>query len=374
MEEMVLKNISTPARIAEPVSHKQTSLDHLLTTCRESLGKIEYQDILLGIANVCTLHGDLRSAEKLLAESLDYGNQTNRPEFIAEALYHRGDIYCRQGKWKDCAKDLTASRKVFSKLRDVASLAKVDNLFGTMYGEQGLLKRAGKSFSHALHNAERSHQHELAATISMNLGIIDNITGNFDNALNNYKRALSLFESTGNLVRISEVEHNIGMSFFSKKNYSSALRAFDRSLEGSVKINNPGLIGIAQLGKANIYFRKMDSALSLALCNQAFEHFEKTEDRLSIADVYKLKGMIFREMKEYGLAMTYFQSSMRINEEYHNKLNLGETLYEIGVMEKNRKRKRSAIESFRNAHSCFKKVGAMHEIYNTAEQIKLLEK
>lgn len=354
-------------------NHEIEYLDHLLTLCKQSLQKYEYQEMLIRIGNIFKLHGELHLAERTFAEAIRQGDAADCAELRAEALLLRGEVFSRQGRWQESNNDLEASRSLFADANDAVSLARVENIMGTTLAEQGRINEAGACFSRALKNSDGTDQRVLSATIWMNLGILQNILGNWDEALNHHTRALSLFEQAGDLVRIAEVHHNRGMSYLSKNDLVSAGRAFDTSLDYSTKMHNPGLIGLAKLGKATMYLRANDLPMALALCNQAQEHFATTNDRLSIADQYKVKGMIFREMKEYDVAALHFNSSLRINEELNNMLNLGETLFEVGLMERRRRRKAEARASFQRARLCLEKVGARIECERVLNELTTLE-
>jgi tetratricopeptide (TPR) repeat protein len=180
-------------------------------------------------------------------------------------------------------------------------------------------------------------------------------------------------EVAGDVTKIAEVLHNIGMTHLAKADFEEAYLQFDKSLEYSTKLQNPGLMGLAKLGKANVYFRSEEFRLSLELVNQALKHFETTSDVLSIADSYKVKGMILRELGEYDLARTFFESSIRINEEHGCYLNLGETFFELGLMEKNCEHDSvKAGESLRRALRYFGKVGAAAEIARITSELNSL--
>src|SRR5260221_13768723 len=124
----------------------------------------------------------------------------------------------------------------------------------------------------------------------MNIAIVENITGKWDEALNHYFRALSLFEVAGDMTRVAEIHHNMGMSYLSKGDLDGAVREFDKSLEYSTKLQSPVLIAISKLGKANVHIRKNDLTLALAYCNQAMDNCQAVDHRICLADAYKLKG------------------------------------------------------------------------------------
>ncbi|MBI1807042.1 MAG: tetratricopeptide repeat protein [Ignavibacteria bacterium] len=377
MEKKVLGKNSTSssaAHVPETNLHDTVSFDHLLTVCKNTLKAYEYQEVLLGIGNIYKTHAIFHQAEKMYNEVLTFGEKHRQNDFVAEALLRRGEVYSCQGRWRESNTDLEQSRTLFVMNQDMASLAKLENILGTSLAEQGLMHEANDHFSKALRNSEQSSQKMLSAMIFMNLGIIQNILGNWDEALNNYHRALTLFEVAGDMTRAAEIHHNIGMSYLSKGDFVHANREFDRSLEYSSRLHNPALTGLAKLGKATVHFRSYDLALALALCNQALENFKTSQNPLGVADAYKVKGMILRELKEYDLAETHFQSSLRLNEEFANMLNLGETHYEMGIMEKHRRRSEAVAEAFSNALSCFNKVGARVEIERTKQELEHIER
>jgi tetratricopeptide (TPR) repeat protein len=370
MEARVLQRPGGNAADALPVPEEsleeRISVDHILTLCREALRTEDrYQEVLLGVGNIYKAHSDYELAEKTFNDVLHYGRKNGSDELTAEALLELGDIYSRLGRWQESTRNLLESRSLAHKLGNVVTLARIDNILGTNLAEQGSLADAKKRFSKALRSADQSKQRSLGAMILMNLGIVHNIIGNWDEALAHFRRSLSLFEGTGEIIRIAEVHHNTGMSYASKKDFAAALQCFDWGIEYATRAGNPHLVGVSQLGKAGIYFGQEDLTPALALCNKALAHFESSDDRLGTADAYKLKGMILAAMKEYDLAMTYFQSSLRINYEFKNLLNQGETHFQMGLMQQARRHPADAMEAFKKAEKCFRAIGARSALEET---------
>jgi tetratricopeptide (TPR) repeat protein len=199
-------------------------------------------------------------------------------------------------------------------------------------------------------------------TATMNLGIVNNIAGSYDVALSHYKRAQSYFEKAGDADRLAELHHNMGMTYLDKGEYASASREFDRSLSLGTQQHNMNLLGLASLGKANVLYRLNDLPMALKLVNKALEPFTSIGDRLSIADSYRMKGMIHREMKKYNFAESYLLTSLRMNLELKNQLNAAETYFEIGLLEQKRGNASQATAAFEQAHRHFMEIGARGEV------------
>ncbi len=348
-------------------------LDRLITFCQTRLSPDEVCQVLMGIGDVFKQHGENNRAEEMYTLALTQDERVAKKGSIAEAYMRRGEIYSRKGQWKQSASDLGRSRTMFSELKLHDFLGRVENILGTNHAEQGKIKQAVEFFERALTLFERSEQAQLAGTVLMNLGIVCNIIGDYDTALTHYKRAQSCFEGIGDVSRLAEIHHNMGMSYLAKRRHNEAIREFNASYMLSSTMQNISLMGLANLGKANAYYYWDDFPMALKLVSQAVESFTQASDRLSLADAYKVKGMIHRKMKRFESAESYLQTSLRINLELNNLLNVSETQFEIGMLAINRKKKQEAIVAFRKAKTGFRKVGAREEEKRTHSIIHCIE-
>ena len=212
----------------------------------------------------------------------------------------------------------------------------------------------------------------MTGTVLMNLGIVHNIMGQYDVALAQYNRAKPHFEGTGDFNRLGELHHNVGMSYSLKSAFDEALREFDVSIDLSTTSKNMNLLGLATLGKANVLYQKKDFPMALKLIAQAMEWFKTSNDRLSMADTYKLRGAIHRELGKLHYAELFLRTSLRINLELGNRLNIAETYFEIGVLEVRRHRDKEARNALEMALQYFKKVGAVRAVVKVENVANML--
>jgi len=105
---------------------------------------------------------------------------------------------------------------------------------------------------------------------------------------------------------------------------------------------------ISCANKAYIYCKIKDYVMANAFALKAMEIAYKINDRLSIADIYKIKGIIEKNKKNYTLSENYFNTSLRINNELENILNQAETLFEMGLLYKQ-------MRDFKQSKICFNK-------------------
>jgi tetratricopeptide (TPR) repeat protein len=89
---------------------------------------------------------------------------------------------------------------------------------------------------------------------------------------------------------------------------------------------------VSYIGKAYIYTKQNNSALAEAYTDKAMELAHKINDTLSIADLYKIKGMIQNNLENFELSEEMFENSIRLNRDIESKLNEAESSGELGKL------------------------------------------
>ena len=352
---------------------ERSHLDQVITFCNAKLKSWDAISVVTAIGDIFRDHGDLIRAEELYSLGINQGEDAGERSLVGEAYLRRGDLYSRQGRWKESAADLNESRTIYRTLRDGHGVGRVENIIGTNLAIQGKLKKARQWYTRALAAFEKSEEKLMTGTVLMNLGIVYNISGLYEDALGYYRRAQSYFEEVGNVQRLMELHHNMGMTYYFKAAYKDAMIAFDASIKLATKLHNVNILATASLGKANTCYQKGDPRLALIFVNQALHYYGICNDRNGIADAYKVKGMIHREMKQYGVALSLFQTSLRLNTELKNELNTAETYFEMGELEVKRKNQQRAQEAFEQALEHFTNVGASKEVLRTSQRLTTLK-
>jgi tetratricopeptide (TPR) repeat protein len=105
-----------------------------------------------------------------------------------------------------------------------------------------------------------------------------------------------------------------------------------------------------------------DFSLANAFADKSMEVAHKLNDKLTIAEVYKIKGIIQRSVQNYTLSENYFETSLRLNIEAGNQLNRAETYQELGVLYKEMGKLQQSKENFKLALEYFKKINSEPDI------------
>jgi tetratricopeptide (TPR) repeat protein len=374
------KKLADRARKRERIRVEQGVIEEnfiyqIIAECRSQLTARNLLGLIIDVATLCVDFGEYATAESLYTEAVGTADrEKHNSNWTAEALQKRADVFIRQARWDSAKKDLDKSRQLFIKGKNEVGIAKIENSFGIFMAQQGKAREGIIHFRKAASIFEEASKTDLASTTYMNLGILATITGNYDDALTAYERALPEFEHEGDILKLAELHHNLGMLFLARLESVSAIEHFDESLVYAHQAHYEELIGLASLGNATAYAREKDLALALWFDNKALSIFRKLNAQLSIADAYKVKGIIQRELKQYAAAELYFKTSINLNEGHKSPLNLAETHFELGLLYKETGDGAKAKRNFQQSLKYFQQVGAKKDIERAKDAMHTLEK
>lgn len=348
-------------------------LDSIIARCEAEVSYPEYLELLTDIGSLCKRFGKFEKAKDIYSRAfLSLNGEARYAKHMGTALLRRAEIYIRQADWESALDDLEQCRQIFHEANFDEGIGYVENSLGNMYAEQGDLKKAIDHWNNA-HARFENVNDEMTAAVLMSLGIASNIRGEWSEALRYYQRALPIFEQIGSMSRLAELHHNLGMTFLSKGDIETAINQFNDSLSYSNQQYYQSVIGLSYLGKASAYARKGDYSISMYFVQKALDIFRNINDHLSIADAYKIKGIIHREMGNVEIAKVYLETSVRLNELYLCSLGLAEALYEVGLLCKERSETEAAKEAFQKSLQNFQKIGAQHNEQVVKEVMVSLE-
>ena len=224
-------------------------IDLLITFSKVKLQRDKFLDMLFHLGNTVIARGEYGEAEKIFL-CIITEVRSDPPIQILEAWAYLSlsEVYSKYAYWGKSINYLKSARKIFIKEKNVKGISRCDNLMGLIEGEKGNLEKAKKIFSKNLSNGE--HDETLKGVLAINNGIINTIQGDYETALIFYDKALSIFEKNGDIKRLAEVRHNLGMLYTQKEENKTALKEFNKSISLSLKSGNIFNLGLSYLQEA----------------------------------------------------------------------------------------------------------------------------
>ena len=310
-------------------SKDRVRIDRIITFSQKRLSSEKFSNFLIELAHICLSEGKLDIAFEIFKKS---NKLTNNDLTKAESLLGLADIYSRRAKWTNSLDTLKKAKSIFKSMVDNRGMAKCENIFGTIFGELGDISKAKKHFLTSLSLIDRDKDLDLAASLYTNLGIVNNIQGYYEDALNHLDKSLNIYTKLNNHKNASEVRLNIGIVNLDSGNFNEAITALDTTIEIAKVGHFNTTLCLAYHIKSQVLIKLEDFFYASEFANIALEMSHNLNDRLAVADIYKVKGTIERHLGNYKIAETNLLTSLRINESFNNQMNAAETAFELGLL------------------------------------------
>ena len=155
----------------------------------------------------------------------------------------------------------------------------------------------------------------------------------------------------------------MGMLYSRMESFDAALDEFNKCITLSLENDYISNCAVAYIGKAFIYMKLKNQPLADAYTDKAMELAYKLNDTLSIADIYKIKGMIQNDLSNFELSEEMFENSIRLNKDIESKMNEAESSVQLGELLKKRNRSSEAAPYLETAQSYF---GGLKSVKQTA--------
>jgi tetratricopeptide (TPR) repeat protein len=340
-------------------SKDRVRIDRIITFAEKRLAPEKFCSLLIQVARICLYEGKLDLANEVFRKVNKLGNDNLTK---AESLLGIADVLSRKAKFSKSIDMVTEAKAFFKSIPDFKGLAKCENLLGTIQGELGDLAKAKKHFLTSLSLINKNEDLDLAANVYTNLGIVYNIQESPTDSINHLNRALDLYNKLGDQKRASEVRLNVGLVHYETKNYDDAVTAFNQTIESAKEVGLLPILCLTYLAKAQVLVKLNDIYYASEFANKALELSHESNDPLTLADVYKVKGIIERHLENYQASETYLLNSLRINKSLNNELNVAETSFELGLLYDKMDDLKSKNSSLKKSKEYFNYIGAKAKV------------
>jgi tetratricopeptide (TPR) repeat protein len=334
-------------------------IDRTVTFSEKKLTADKLYKFLLDLSQLCLSRGRLNLANELFKK---VKRTSDNKIFKAEALMGLADVFSRRADWQRSLVTIEEAESIYIELNDNSGLAKCENVLGSIYGERGELSKSKDYFLNALSLLNPVDDLELAANLEMNLGIIENIRQNTDEAIKHLTKALASYNKLGSKRRITETKHNIGMVYLEAGNYKSAIAALDEAIEIAKEGSFLSILCIIYLAKSQALIAMDDLYYASEFADKALDISNSTDDKLTSADCYRVKGIIERHRKNYDASETLLLTSLRINTKLKNDQNIANTSLELAALYEVKNNAQSKKSYLTSALNYFKQIKAYKEV------------
>ncbi len=338
---------------------ERIKIDRTVTFSEKTLQADNFYIFLLDLSQLCLSRGRLNLSNELFKKVYRNSNNNVRK---AESLLGLADVFSRRADWQRSLVKIEDAESIYRELNDNSGLAKCENLLGSIYGERGDLAKAKAYFLNSLALINPEDDWEFAATLETNLGVLESIEENTDDSIKHLTNALVSYTKLGNNRRITDIKHNIGMVYLESGDYESALAVFDEAIEIAKRGSFISTLSLIYLAKSQVLVATDELYYASEFADKALDISNSTDDKLTSADSYRVKGIIEKLRKNFNAAETYLLTSLRINTNLKNEHNIALTSIELAALYEEKSNSQSKESYLTSALNYFKQINAFKEV------------
>ncbi len=268
---------------------------------------------LLGLSQAYLAEGQYAEATDLAKEANRLAGQLGEPGEIARTLIQLGDIFTRQLELQDAALSYEDAIRLLNNTQDPAQQAMLVGLLtahGQLLGSMGFIDRAITTFNRSFELAEQLDSLEYQAKSHMGIGLAHYRAGNYYEAMNHTRRAMTIYEMLDNaqmkadlLYQLAEAEARLG-------NTDQALAHYQQSIG---LINGQRVSDLMEIltQMATLQHKSGDYEGAWASAQEAEARASAVPSHL-LARLKVVQGRILRAKGELKDAESYLQSALEL--------------------------------------------------------------
>jgi tetratricopeptide (TPR) repeat protein len=202
-------------------------------------------------------------------------------------------------------------------------------------------------------------------------GVVYTQENNYYMALENYQKALKVYQEIGQKINISKALNNIGIVYKSQFNYPKALEYLKKAHQIQEAIGEQNApVTITNIGV--IYFETKQYATALKYYTDAKKQFEKSDNKLGYALLNNYLGDYYQKQNNADQAKEYYQKALGLYEEMQNKFGASLALYNLGKLYTEQKKYTEAMPLATKSLAYAKEIGVLDQTYHSEKLVSEL--
>jgi putative nucleotidyltransferase with HDIG domain len=278
-----------------------------------------------------------------------------------EVLRWIGTVHRLRGDFGLASELYDASLTIAERNRSAVGAAHALNCLAVVEQELGHTEAAEALYERASTRAEETADERLVTMVHQNLGTLANIKGDVALALERYQAALRSARRLGDLPTVILVLNNIGMAHVDVGSWEEAERHYDEAVALAQEEADAGLLALIDLNRTELYLKwgKLDRAAES--CDRAFEAYTAAGSTISVAEVHKLRGMLFRETGDLRAAEHHLGTAVALARQCEARLLEAESESEHAKVHLAAGRNPEALRCLNRAHRLFREMRAQRD-------------
>jgi tetratricopeptide (TPR) repeat protein len=294
------------------------SLKRVIRTTKIDTSKVNIYNQLAFEFKESDLDTTLFYAQKAvdLSQKIKYDNG------LANGFINKGNVYIILGDYKEARANFEKAKTTFEKLLEddennktiKSGLARSYASLGVIFSQESNYYAALENYQKALHIYQAIDQKNSVSKAYNNIGVVYKSQGNKAKALEYFQKALKIQEETGEQT-VPVTLTNIGVIYFEQDNLAKALQYYNKA-EKLFK-DSDNLRGYALLNNylGDYYIRQNDSDKAITYYNKALTMYESLQNKFGASLALYNLGQLYYDQNNYNGSMKFAEKSLAYAQE-----------------------------------------------------------
>lgn len=271
---------------------------------------------------------DIIRCNELAREALDAATNINYKEGIAYCCRTLGVSEFYQMKYQRALPDLQKAKAIFLEIGNLKATSSCYRNIGNIYTQIGVLEKARINYERAIEFAEKIKDTRSIMYVKVNLGLVQQLKGNFKEAIKILVDCLDVLEQFKDQHAISETLFNIGNNYLQAGDLENSEIYLRKALAASTEIEY--LKGVSQtltiLG--TLYFKRKETEKALAYMHEGLATALELNEKRIASETYKTLAEAYKSIGNLAKALECFEQydEMRAKLSAHDNRSLVESL------------------------------------------------
>ncbi|HEU4648533.1 MAG TPA: HD domain-containing phosphohydrolase [Gemmatimonadales bacterium] len=331
----------------------------------------EHPGELLRRGTACDVEGRMAEARALYETAIAAARAADDKAVLVEALRRLGVLHHRSSETKRATELCESSYALAVDAGADRLAAEALNALACFALDTGELEQAEVRFQRALE--VEALDDAIRGRIEQNLGVLANIRGRLDEALEHYRRSLAASERAGSTRDVAFAFHNLGMVSADQQRWDDADRYLRESLQRARAVNDTHLRGLCLLNHTEVHLARQRYEDARASAEGALAIFDELGAQLDKADAYKMLGVVFRETGRPALAEARLRTAIELAIQTGGVLSEAEATRELALLYQSLSRNQEALTLLNAARRLFGRLDARVDLVDVAAKVTELE-
>ena len=315
--------------------------------------------------------GSIAEAIEAYESAISEAEQSGERAVLAEALRRLAVVRHHRDEATRARELCRRSYEVARASDDGLLAAEALNTLGGFDLTTGSLEDAREQLLQAL--ALGGPSRELRARVEQNLGILANIHGELDEALERYGSSLEAYQGCGDEHGCAIAYHNLGMVSADRELWDEADRYYRESYRIADRTGDVYLRGLCLLNHAEVHVERQRFDEAQRQAEAALAIFDQLGVRAEKAGAYRVIGIIYRETGRPELAESRLGLAIELAVAAGSTLNEAEASRDLALLYRAMGRNQKALSLLNAAHRLFRRLDARVDLVHVDGKIAELE-